>query len=106
MVAPFDYVALLWAFFFGYVLFGEIPSRYVHAGATIVAGFGLFVWRERQLLDRFHETDHIRDVIPGRHRKVASPESIAPASGYGFRARARARPGMTLHMIRTSKSLY
>jgi drug/metabolite transporter (DMT)-like permease len=48
VVAPFDYTALLWAFFFGYVLFGEIPSRYVYAGAAIVAGSGLFViWRER-----------------------------------------------------------
>jgi drug/metabolite transporter (DMT)-like permease len=48
VVAPFDYVALLWAFFFGYMLFGEIPSPYVYAGAVIVAGSGLFViWRER-----------------------------------------------------------
>ena len=48
VVAPFDYMALLWAFFFGYVLFGETPSRYVYAGAAIVAGSGLFVsWRER-----------------------------------------------------------
>jgi drug/metabolite transporter (DMT)-like permease len=48
VVAPFDYVALLWAFFFGYMLFGEIPSPFVYAGATVVAGSGLFViWRER-----------------------------------------------------------
>jgi drug/metabolite transporter (DMT)-like permease len=50
VVAPFDYVSLLWAFFFGYMLFGEIPSPYVYAGAVIVAGSGLFViWRERTL---------------------------------------------------------
>jgi len=50
VVAPFDYMALLWAFFFGYVLFGEIPTGYVYAGAAIVAGSGLFViWREREL---------------------------------------------------------
>jgi drug/metabolite transporter (DMT)-like permease len=50
VVAPFDYVALLWAFVFGYVVFGEIPTGYVYAGAAIVAGSGLFViWRERQL---------------------------------------------------------
>jgi drug/metabolite transporter (DMT)-like permease len=48
VVAPFDYVSLLWAFFFGYVLFSEIPSPYVYAGAAIVAGSGLYViWRER-----------------------------------------------------------
>jgi drug/metabolite transporter (DMT)-like permease len=48
VVAPFDYVSLLWAFFFGYMLFGEIPGPYVYAGAAIVTGSGLFViWRER-----------------------------------------------------------
>jgi drug/metabolite transporter (DMT)-like permease len=48
VVAPFDYVSLLWAFLFGYMLFGEIPSLYVYAGAVIVACSGLFViWRER-----------------------------------------------------------
>jgi len=50
VVAPFDYVALFWAFFFGYVFFGEIPTYFVYAGAAIVAGAGLFViWRERRL---------------------------------------------------------
>jgi drug/metabolite transporter (DMT)-like permease len=50
VVAPFDYVSLLWAFFFGYVLFGEVPSSFVYAGAAVVAGSGLFViWRERSL---------------------------------------------------------
>jgi drug/metabolite transporter (DMT)-like permease len=49
VVAPFDYVSLLWAFFFGYVLFGEIPGLYVYAGAAIIAGSGLYViWRERR----------------------------------------------------------
>jgi drug/metabolite transporter (DMT)-like permease len=57
VVAPFDYLALLWAFLFGYALFGEIPSEYVYAGAAIVVGAGLFViWRERQLaLDRIRK---------------------------------------------------
>jgi drug/metabolite transporter (DMT)-like permease len=50
VVAPFDYVALLWAFFFGYVLFGEIPGAHVYAGAAVMAGAGLYViWRERRL---------------------------------------------------------
>ncbi len=53
VVAPFDYVTLLWAFFFGYVLFGEIPTLYVYAGALIVAGSGLYViWRERSIKPR------------------------------------------------------
>ena len=65
VVAPFDYVALLWAFFFGYVLFGEIPTLYVYVGAAIVAASGLFViWRERQLgLERVRKI-HRDDAIP------------------------------------------
>jgi drug/metabolite transporter (DMT)-like permease len=44
-----SYLALLWAFLFGYALFGEVPSQYVYAGAAVVVGAGLFViWRERQ----------------------------------------------------------
>ena len=59
MVAPFDYMALLWAFLFGYVLFGEIPTIYVYIGAAIVAGSGLYViWREQRLrLQRLGKTD-------------------------------------------------
>jgi drug/metabolite transporter (DMT)-like permease len=49
VVAPFDFVAMLWAFVFGYAFFGEIPTVYVFIGSAIVAGSGLFViWRERQ----------------------------------------------------------
>jgi drug/metabolite transporter (DMT)-like permease len=49
VVAPFDYVAMLWAFLFGYAFFGEIPSVFVFVGSAIVAASGLFViWRERQ----------------------------------------------------------
>jgi drug/metabolite transporter (DMT)-like permease len=62
LVAPFDYLALLWAFLLGYMLFGEIPSQYVYAGAVVVIGSGLLViWRERQLpLDRLR--DHVKAV--------------------------------------------
>jgi drug/metabolite transporter (DMT)-like permease len=49
VVAPFDYVALLWAFLFGYAVFGEIPVVHVYFGAGIVALSGLYViWRERR----------------------------------------------------------
>jgi drug/metabolite transporter (DMT)-like permease len=50
VVAPFDYSSMLWALLLGYWVFGELPNALVYAGATIVAGAGLFViWRERQL---------------------------------------------------------
>jgi drug/metabolite transporter (DMT)-like permease len=49
VVAPFDYMAMLWAFIFGYAIFGEVPTTYVFAGSAIVTASGLFViWRERQ----------------------------------------------------------
>lgn len=49
VVAPFDYVALFWAFLFGYLLFGEVPTIHVYIGAGIIAASGLFViWRERR----------------------------------------------------------
>ena len=50
VVAPFDYMAMLWAFIFGYAIFGEVPTTYVCAGSAIVTASGLFViWRERRL---------------------------------------------------------
>ena len=56
----------------------------------------------------FNETDHIHGlVIPGRHRKVANPESIALGRRLwipGSRAKARAQNDT--HMIRISKSLH
>ena len=62
VVAPFDYTAMLWAFVLGYGLFGELPDRFIVAGAAIVIVAGLFViWRERQLgLERAKE----RSVSP------------------------------------------
>lgn len=50
VIAPFDYTTMLWAFVLGYALFGEVPTKYVFIGGSIVATAGLFViWRERQL---------------------------------------------------------
>jgi drug/metabolite transporter (DMT)-like permease len=50
LIAPFDYTTMLWAFVLGYLLFGEVPTKFVFIGASIVAAAGLFViWRERVL---------------------------------------------------------
>jgi drug/metabolite transporter (DMT)-like permease len=50
VLAPFDYTSILFALGFGYILFGEVPTRFVLIGALIVTVAGLFViWRERQL---------------------------------------------------------
>jgi drug/metabolite transporter (DMT)-like permease len=50
MLAPFDYVAMVWAMILGYFIFGDIPAQLVLAGAGVVIAAGLYiVWRERQL---------------------------------------------------------
>jgi drug/metabolite transporter (DMT)-like permease len=50
LLAPFDYVAMVWAAVLGFAVFGEVPEKLVLIGAGIVIASGLFiVWRERQL---------------------------------------------------------
>ncbi|CAL8981275.1 EamA family transporter [Rhodoplanes serenus] len=53
IMAPFDYLALLFAFVIGYAAFGEIPTVYAYVGAVVVVLSGLFViWRERRIAAR------------------------------------------------------
>jgi drug/metabolite transporter (DMT)-like permease len=54
IIAPFDYISMVWAIAVGWFLFGELPANVVVAGAAVVVAAGIFViWRERQLgLDR------------------------------------------------------
>jgi hypothetical protein len=48
-VAPFDYTSMLWALLLGYLVFGELPTRWCSWRRDHRVG-GLFViWRERQL---------------------------------------------------------
>ncbi len=50
VVAPFDYVAILFAILIGYVWFSEVPTAQMLIGASIVIAAGiLIIWRERQL---------------------------------------------------------
>ena len=51
LLAPFDYVAMVWAVALGYLIFAEVPEPIVMVGAGIVIAAGLFiVWRERHNL--------------------------------------------------------
>lgn len=53
VVAPFSYVGLIFAVFFGYVFFAEIPDTMTFVGALVIVGSGLYVWhRERQQQSR------------------------------------------------------
>jgi drug/metabolite transporter (DMT)-like permease len=49
LLAPFDYVAMVWAVILGFFLLGEVPQPLILLGAAIVVASGLFiVWRERR----------------------------------------------------------
>ena len=65
LVAPVDYTTMIWAFVFGYAMFGEVPTIYVFVGGVIVAASGIFViWRERRLgLRRIREAEGPANVI-------------------------------------------
>lgn len=48
-VAPFIYVQIVGATFFGFVVFGDLPDIWTIAGTAIVIGSGIFLWyRERR----------------------------------------------------------
>lgn len=50
VVAPFDYASMLFALAIGYVVFDEVPTTTMLAGAALVVLAGcLIIWRERQL---------------------------------------------------------
>ena len=50
MLAPFDYASLIFAAIIGYVIFAEVPTLNMVAGAALVVlGGVLIIWRERYL---------------------------------------------------------
>jgi drug/metabolite transporter (DMT)-like permease len=53
VVAPFDYTALVFATGFGYAIWGQIPDRYIWAGAAIVIASGLYILH-RETVRRRH----------------------------------------------------
>jgi drug/metabolite transporter (DMT)-like permease len=53
VVAPFRYVALLWAIVLGWLWFGSLPDIATWAGAALIVASGLFtLWREARLRRR------------------------------------------------------
>lgn len=60
-VAPFEYVGLPLAVFWGYVIFGELPDLAVTIGIVLIMGAGLFVFlRERSLARRITRPTNMR----------------------------------------------
>lgn len=49
-LAPFDYTYLIFAGFWGFVVWGQVPDGMTIIGMALIAGSGVFVaWRERKL---------------------------------------------------------
>ena len=43
LVAPFEYTVLIWAVIFGFLIWGEVPDRYVWTGAGIIVLSGIYL---------------------------------------------------------------
>ena len=43
MIGPFNYSAILWAALFGWLIWGDLPDRWVLLGAAVVIASGLFI---------------------------------------------------------------
>ena len=47
IAAPFMYTQMLWAVFYGFIFFGDVPDGFVIAGSALVVAGGLYIlWRE------------------------------------------------------------
>ena len=44
MLAPFTYSQVIGAIFWGFIIFGDVPSMWSAAGATLIIGSGIYVW--------------------------------------------------------------
>ena len=52
VLAPFSYFGILSAFFFGWLLFGELPIDKLFPGVILIIGSGLLIlWREQRAKD-------------------------------------------------------
>ncbi|MDH6229975.1 drug/metabolite transporter (DMT)-like permease [Mesorhizobium soli] len=53
VIAPFEYTSLIWAFFFGYAIWGDVPRHKVFMGATLIFLAGVVII----LGERFRKQD-------------------------------------------------
>ncbi len=64
-IAPFHYTQILWAVLFGYTIFGDVPDRWVAAGAAIIIASGLWLIRHEGRLAADPLPDPITAQAPG-----------------------------------------
>ena len=44
LIAPFKYLSIVWAVVFGFLVWGDIPDRWIVVGAGLVIGSGLYIF--------------------------------------------------------------
>ncbi|PWC66094.1 S-adenosylmethionine uptake transporter [Azospirillum sp. TSH7] len=52
VVAPFEYTGMVWASLFGWLVFGDLPTAPVIAGAMVIIGSGLYILHRETLVAR------------------------------------------------------
>jgi drug/metabolite transporter (DMT)-like permease len=56
VVVPYQYSMIVWAVIFGFVVFGDVPSRATIVGAAVIIGAGLYIFLREQKLGRDEPT--------------------------------------------------
>ena len=49
LIAPFKYSSIVWATVLGFLVWGDIPDRWIIIGASLVIGSGLYIFHRETL---------------------------------------------------------
>jgi drug/metabolite transporter (DMT)-like permease len=56
LLAPYNYTGLVWATFYGWLLFAEFPDQKVAVGAAVIVAAGLYAWHRERAGSRVQAT--------------------------------------------------
>ncbi|WGF86932.1 DMT family transporter [Marinivivus vitaminiproducens] len=70
VVVPFQYTMIIWSALLGVLVFGDVPDLLLMAGAALIIGSGLYVFRREQTLAR-------------ERRQAPASSSAPPSRGLG-----------------------
>ena len=80
IVSPFEYSQLLWALVLGYVVWGYLPGPTTVAGAAVVVGCGIYIFRRELALSSKGEGGE----LPRATAPVAVAGSLPPRQVYSY----------------------
>ncbi len=67
LIAPFEYTSLLWAMLFGFLVWGDVPTALILAGAAVIIVSGIYVLHDEKATQR-------------RDREAPDPIVLPPGS--------------------------